>query len=333
MAKILTMGELLLRLTPVNHQRLNIGGHFTANYGGAEANVAVSLSRFGHDVSFLSAFPPNDIGDAALSHLQASGVDTSSVFRLGERLGIYFYEEGFSLRQGKVIYDRKASSVLELPDQYIDWDQVYDEVDLLHVTGITPALSKGMKEFTLAGIQEAKKRNVQVSFDFNYRSKLWGVEEAKETFLAILPHVDICFAGYKDFVYLLGFEGPDEFDKETLERFYREFAELYKIKYLASTRRTVFSTSKNELTGYIYFEDYLYESDHVSFEILDRIGGGDAFASGVLHTIISGLAPEEVIEFGIGSGVLKHMVYGDYNQFSEEEVEAFLANRDKDVNR
>lgn len=333
MSKIVTIGEILLRLTPINNQRLNQAGGFHAYYGGAEANVARSLSNFNHDVSCLTVLPPNDLGDAAEAHLKSGGIDTTWVFRGGERIGSYYYEEGFSLKQAKVIYDRKYSSFLELLNETIDWDSIYSGVDLLHTTGITPAVSVEMKEFTLLAIKEAKKRNVKVSFDFNYRSKLWSVKEARETFLEILPYVDVCFAGYKDFVYLLGNDGPDEFDEAVLERYYREFAEKYDIAYFSCTNRTVHSSSSNELEGYIFNKGALYKSNHFSFEIVDRIGGGDAFAAGVIHGILAELNPQEVIEFGIGSSVLKHLVYGDHNQFNAGEVEEFLASQGKDVNR
>ncbi|WP_209123821.1 sugar kinase [Alkalihalobacillus sp. BA299] len=333
MAKILTIGELLLRLTPVQLQRLNQTRELTMSYGGAEANVAVSLSQFGHHASLLSVIPANDLGEAALSHLKAFGVDTSSIFRGGERLGLYFYEQGFSSKQAKVIYDRKYSSILELPNEKIDWDQVYAGVDILHTTGITPALSEKLQQFTIKAIQEAKKRKVQISFDFNYRAKLWSIEKAKETFLSILPYVDICFVGYKDFKFLLGNDGPEHFTKDVLENWYRELAIKYEISYLVCTNRTIISSSKNEIVGYVYFENCLYESERISFEILDRIGGGDAFAAGVLHGIAAGYESKKMIEFAVSSSVLKHTVYGDHNQFSVDEVKTFVANRGGDVNR
>lgn len=333
MSKIVTLGEVLLRLTPFNNQRLNQAGGFHAYYGGAEANVARSLSNFGHYVSCLTVLPSNDLGDAAEAHLKSGGIDTKWVLRSGKRIGSYYYEEGFSLRHAKVIYDRKYSSFLELPNQKINWDSIYSNVDLLHTTGITPAVSEEMKDFTLLAIKEAKKRNLQVSFDFNYRSKLWSVEEARQTFLEILPYVDVCFAGYKDFVYLLGNDGPKEFDEAVLERYYREFVEQYDIAYFSCTNRTVHSSSNNELEGYIFNKGVLYKSKNFSFEIVDRIGGGDAFAAGVLHGVLVNSNPKEAVEFGIGSSVLKHLVYGDHNQFNAEEVEEFLASEGKDVSR
>lgn len=333
MAKVVTMGEILLRLTPVHNERLSQGGDLHAYYGGAEANVALSLSKFGHDVSYCSVVPPNDLGEAALRHLKAGGVDTKWVFREGERMGSYYYEQGFSLKQAKVIYDRKFSSVLELPAMTVDWDAVYDHVDVLHTTGITPALSGDMKKFTLLAIQEAKKRNVQVSFDFNYRGKLWSVGEARAAFLEILPYVDICFAGQSDFVHLLGNDGPDVFDETYLEKCYQRTAEQYGITYFSCTNRTVYSASHNAITGFFFIGDKLYKSSHFTFEILDRIGGGDAFAAGILHGILFNNHPQKVAEFGTAASVMKHFVKGDYNSFSAEEVQAFLRGQSGDVNR
>ncbi|WP_028784644.1 sugar kinase [Thalassobacillus devorans] len=333
MANVLTIGELLIRLTPPDHQRLHQTNQLNLFYGGAEANVAMNLSHLGHNVRYFSALPPNDIGEGAVNHLKAGGVDTSYLLRKGERLGLYFLEEGFSLKQANVIYDRKYSSIFELPEQTIDWDDLLKDIDLLHTTGITPALGDGMKEFTITALKEAKKRGIQVSFDFNYRSKLWGVAEAKTAFLEILPYVDICFAGYKDFIYLLDYKGPETFDAEVLKDFYKRMKDQYEITCMACTNRTTYSTSKNDLAAYLFDGTTFYESPVISFEILDRIGGGDSFASGVLHGILTQLPAQEVIEFGLASGVLKHMVYGDHNQFSEQEVRSFMANIGNDVSR
>ena len=333
MAKVLTIGEMLMRFTPVNKKRLNQDDQMSVYFGGAEANTAMSLSQFGHDVSFLSALPSNDIGEAAFSHLRMMGVDTSLVFRTGDRMGSYFLEEGFGLKPTKVIYDRKYSSVNELPGIEIDWEEVYQGIDVLHITGITPALSEKMKAFTILSVSEAKKHGVKVSFDFNFRSKLWNVSKAKETFKEILPYVDICFMGYKDFTLLWGFEGPAEFHEETLAHFYRGFAERYEIEWFASTNRVVHSASNNELQGFVYKYGSLVKSRNWQFDILDRIGGGDAFAAGVLHGILRGFELEKIAEFGTASSVLKHSVLGDYNRFTEKEVNEFLELQGGDVSR
>lgn len=332
MANVITIGELMARFTPVQKQRLRETHQFNVYYGGAEANVAMALARYGHDVSYMTTFPENDLGNAAAAHLAAGGVDTSLIYREGERLGTYYYEEGFSLKPAKVIYDRKHSSVHSLPEMEIDWKAVYADVALLHITGITPALSDQLKTFTMDAVKQAKHHGVTVSFDCNFRSKLWTAKEAKETFQEILPFVDICFAGYKDFTALFKEDGPEGFHEEKLEAFYQRYSEKYNISILASTERTVVSSTKNRLQGYLYQSNKLHKTDDVSFDILDRIGGGDAFAAGILHGILMNYDAEDTVQFGIGSSVLKHMVYGDHNQFSADEVDAFLAGG-MDVNR
>ncbi|SFE21584.1 2-dehydro-3-deoxygluconokinase [Lentibacillus persicus] len=333
MGKVITFGELMLRLTPNRKGRLNQASEFKAYYGGAEANVAMSLSKFGHDTGFLSAFPQNDIGDAAISHLSSGGVDTAWVFRQGERLGTYYYEEGYSLKQAKVIYDREHSAIHQLPELPLDWQSIYRDVDLLHITGITPALSKPLKDLTLEAVQAANEYGVKVSFDFNFRGKLWTADEAKETFLVILTYADICFAGYKDFIHLLGEDGPETFSETHLAKFYEDYAKQYNIDVFASTDRQVMSASQNRLRGFIYQNGQFVQSETFSFELLERIGGGDAFAAGILHGLLKQMDPSETVEFGTASGVLKHMVYGDHNQYTETEVQDFLKHYDQDVSR
>lgn len=333
MAQVLTFGELLLRLTPPNKQRINQANAYHSFFGGAEANVAINLSRYGHDTSLLTALPPNDVGRAAISTLQGAGVDTSFIARLGDRLGIYFYEEGFSVKQPQVVYDRKNSSFLQLTETSIDWDAVFAGKDVFHLTGITPALSEAMRDFTFDIVKAAKQRNVTISFDFNYRSKLWSIEEAKKVYVDLLPYVDICFMGFKDLVAFLEVESTVGFDEALLEKHYRDIAKRYDIAYLACTNRTIVSQSKNTLTGYMYHDGHFVASDCQSFDVLERIGGGDAFASGMLHGILSDMTLADTVEFGIASGVLKHTVYGDYTQFSNDDVHAFIQSNGGDVKR
>lgn len=330
--KVLTFGELMMRLTPDN-KRLNQAKEFKAYYGGAEANVAMALGMFDHESVFLSALPTNDIGNAAVSQLASSGVDTSWVFREEGRLGVYYYEKGYSLKQAKVIYDRNHSTVHHLPEKEIDWERIYKDVDILHTSGITPALSKEMKKFTLTAVAEAKKNNVIVSFDFNYRGKLWTVGEAKDTFLDILPFVDICFAGYKDFIHILDEQGPETFDESLLKEFYESYAEKYNVTVFASTKRQAFSATNNSLQAYFYKNKKMSVSEAYTFEILERIGSGDAFAAGILHGILCGMQPEKTVEFGVASGVLKHMVEDDHNRYTVDDINSFLNNRGIDVNR
>lgn len=322
-----------MRFVPLDNGRLKQLHQLQVYFGGAEANVALLLSKLGHDVSFLSALPANDIGEAAISHLKKEGVDTTYIFRGGDRLGSYYYEEGYSVRLAKVIYDRKHSSVHQLSNIHVDWGTIFKGVHILHITGITPALSEPLKLFTLEALSKAKEFGVQVSFDFNYRSKLWSIDEAKETFLEILPYVDICFAGYRDFTQILGYEGSHQFNEDWLEEYYKFVSKRYKIKYLVCTNRIVHSPHENELQGFIYSSGVFCKTDPVSFHILDRIGAGDAFAAGIVHGIISKLPLQDTIIFGIASSVLKHTTYGDYSTFTEEEIQNVTGNTQGDVNR
>lgn len=333
MGKVITLGELMIRLTPPGKERLHRTTMFHSYYGGAEANVAISLAGFGHDVAFLSALPDNELGTGAIRHLRSNNVNTEWLYRTGERLGLYYYEEGYAARQANVIYDRKYSSIHQLSNLDIEWEKVFQDVDILHITGITPALGKELKALTLEAVQQASKYEVKVSFDFNYRSKLWSLEEAKETFLAILPYVSICFAGYKDFVLLLGEAGPKTFDSTTLKGFYQVYREKYSIDHFISTDRRILEGQEQQLAAFLYHSGVFYETSYAKMHVLERIGGGDAFASGVLHGILTKLSPEDTIHFGIGSSILKHTIYGDDNQVTAEEVEQFLVNKNKDVAR
>src|SRR5699024_8271200 len=307
MSKVVTIGELMMRITPKNKERLNQTQDFKTFYGGAEANVAMTFAKIGHNVRFVSVFPNNDIGDRALAHLESGRVNTSWVFKSEKRLGMYFHEEGYSLKPAKVIYDRENSGFRSLPNMNVDWKLLYQDVDLLHITGITPALSEDLRKFTLEAIKMAKKNAVKVSFDFNYRSKLWSKSEAKKTFLEILPNVDICFAGYKDFILLLEENGSDIFDEDLLKKFYKKYSHIYNIQCFASSDRTVISAHENKLRVFMFQNDHLYKTNTYAIDIIDRIGGGDAFAAGIIHGMLTEKSYEEIVQFGIASGVLKHI--------------------------
>ncbi|MDZ5781989.1 sugar kinase [Marinococcus luteus] len=334
MARILTMGEIMMRLTPPSHQRLVQTNDFHVYFGGAEANVAMNMSQFGHDASFLTALPANAMGEAAKRRLRTAGVNTTTIVDQGRRLGLYYVEAGYSVKPAEVIYDRADSSVWELAEADLDWEQLLAGVEVLHVSGITPALGPAMHNLTMTALKEAASRGVHVSFDCNFRAKLWSQEEAKASFEDILPYVDVCFIGHKDFVYLLGMDGDEAFSPEQLERFYEEAARTYNISLMASTHRTVESASSNSLTGYYYNGSELHASATHSFDLLERVGGGDSFASGILHGILQeDWEPKQIVEFATASSVLKHMVYGDSNQFDEAYVLQFVQNQENDVKR
>jgi 2-dehydro-3-deoxygluconokinase len=330
MKKIITLGEIMLRLSAINGDRLMQASHLTVQYGGAEANVAVSLSNFGHQVFFVSKVPDNSLGSAARRQLQSNGVHTDFLIEGGERLGTYYLEVGVGQRNSKVTYDRKYSSFSSLQLNEFDWNGLFQGADLFHISGITPAVAPSLKELTLYTIKKARELGVKVSFDFNYRQKLWSHKEASETITALLPYVDICFCGELDLVYILGLEKSRGYTEQStqLKYLYSKLIESYSnINYISSTFRNSISTSTNTLQGNYYVNNELYQSKVYSIDhIVDRVGGGDAFAAGILHGILENIPPQELIEFATGASVLKHTVNGDYNLFSTDEINSFIQN-------
>ncbi|RKL65546.1 2-dehydro-3-deoxygluconokinase [Salipaludibacillus neizhouensis] len=334
MVKVVSIGEILIRFQAPNHSRLSQTPHFDAYYGGAEANVAVGLSHLGHDLTLLSSLPKDHpLGDRAVQHLRKHSVSDRLILRDGERIGIYYVEQGFSNRPGKLVYDRQHSSILALVDRSIDWDDVYLEQDWLHLSGVTPAIDPKMRDFVVHAVKEANARGVKVSFDFNFRSKLWSKEEAVETFKTLLPYVDHCFAGWKDFVLLFDWEPKGDTMLEQLQLFYKRLQKEYDISSASCTNRHVINSSRHELTAYHFDGGILHEGKTVKFDVLDRIGGGDSFAAGVLHGIFSDMKPAELLDFSTALSALNHFVLGDNSGFSEEEVFDYIQNQSGDVSR
>jgi 2-dehydro-3-deoxygluconokinase len=330
MKKIITFGEIMLRLSTHAGQRLLQANSLTMHCGGAEANVAVSLSHLGHEAFFVSKVPDNQLGLAVESHLKAYGVHTDYLLKGGERLGTYYVESGIGQRSSQVTYDRAHSSISQLAFGELDFDEIFSNASLFHVSGITVALSPVLKELTLLALKKAKEYGVTTSFDFNYRAKLWSQKEASEAIKALLPYADLCFCGELDAIYLLGIEKADDsLEKaEQLSYYYAKIQELYpNIRYMGSTFRNVISASTNTLQGNFYTEGVLYQSRvHQIDHIVDRVGGGDAFAAGILHGIIEKMPPIQLISFATGASVLKHTVEGDANIFSKQEIETFINN-------
>ncbi|WP_462413037.1 PfkB family carbohydrate kinase [Neobacillus sp. Marseille-QA0830] len=327
MKKVVTFGEILLRLSTNVGERLTQARQINMLYGGAEANVSVSLSLFGHDVYYVSKVPNNSLGTAVENHLKSYGVHTDYLLKGGDRLGTYYVESGVGPRSAQVTYDRKYSSVSQLTVAELDWDEIFKDASLFHVSGITAALAPGMREVVLVSLQKAKELGVMTSFDFNYRAKLWSQQEAGEAIKAYLPYVDICSCGELDAIYLLGMERADEsLSREAkLDYYYQKITAQYpNIRYISSTFRGVISASTNTLQGNFYKEGVLYQSKEFQIDhIVDRVGGGDAFAAGILHGILEGAAPDELITFATAASVLKHTVHGDCNIFTPEEIRTF----------
>ncbi|MFC4402709.1 sugar kinase [Gracilibacillus xinjiangensis] len=335
--KVLTFGEMLMRLTTDPTVRLQQSNHFTFYYGGAEANVAVSLANFGVDTAFISKVPDNSIGEACVKYLQSNRIDTSNLLKGGSRLGLYFVESGIGNRSSQVTYDRKFSSFSELKQEELDWDRILENVDLFHTTGITLALSKELEEVTLRAMKQAKNRGIKISFDFNFRAKLWTQQEASTAIQKVLPYVDIAFCNHLDAVYLLNI---DPFEEQVshinkLNYYYKEIQAKYpNISVFASTKRGVKSSSEHLLEGYLFADQQLLKTHTYTIDpVIDRIGGGDAYAAGVLFGLLSKWDTDKIANFATGASVLKHTIVGDGNAFSPEEVEQFLQSVNQEISR
>lgn len=325
MTRIITLGEIMLRLSTSSGVRLEQSGRFAAHYGGGEANVAISLANYGHDVSFASKVPANDLGKAVTHHLRNYGVDCSLLLSGGPRLGTYYMESGVGERAAKVIYDRAASSFAEIKTN--EWSEaIFKDVALFHVSGITPALSETWRDLTLSLVKRAKKAGCKISFDINYRGKLWTTNEAAAFLKEILPLVDYCSAGKLDaqvFMEIPAYTGQGN----ELLYYYQQMNQRYpNIELFYSTKREVLSASANTLMGTLWHNgQYAASQEHRIDPIVDRVGGGDAFCAGVLHGILSGYSSQETIDFATAASALKHTIHGDCNQFTEAEVAEFLA--------
>lgn len=325
MGKVLTLGEGMLRFSTTTGTRLSNTETVSLHYGGGEANVAISLANYGHDASFASKVPNNSLGDGFKNHLQHFKVKTDALLRGGERLGTYYVEGGVGERGAKVIYDRAYSSFARIIENEWDSAQLFKDIELFHISGITPALSSNWRHLTRELLQQAKKAGCKISFDVNYRAKLWTQEEASEMLTEVLPLVDYCSLGKLDALYLLGIP-PYQGGGEELAHYYSEIQKRYpNIQVLYATKREVLSANFNKITGAYWQNGQYYESKKYEIRsIVDRIGGGDAFSGGVLHGIIEHKTPQEIIDFATAAAVLKHTIYGDCNQFSEQEVHEFM---------
>lgn len=337
--KIITFGEIMLRLSTPDNYTINQTNSYIANYGGGEANVAVALSHMGHKTYFMTKLPPNQLGDGAIAHLRSHGVNTDYIVRGSTTLGIYFLETGFGGRPSKVIYNRKHSAITRIQSDEFDLDEVFKGCTWFHISGISLALNDRVKKFGIECAKYCKEHGIKVSFDFNYRAKLWTIEEAIPAYREIINYVDIAFGSFFDVNTLIGIpldEGLEDAPMhEKRLNVIPKLIKKYGLKYMFGTDRVVHSATENSLTGYVYSEDNSFRTDLVRFMIYDRIGGGDAFASGVIHGLIKNYEdPEYAVRFGLYTDVLKHTIYGDACVLSVEEIEAFMnANGTAEVQR
>ncbi|MBQ9369794.1 MAG: sugar kinase [Clostridia bacterium] len=325
--KVVTFGELMLRLAPQGYLRFVQADTFEVTYGGGEANVAVSLANYGIDAAFVSKLPNNDIGQAAVNSLRRYGVDTTKIVRGGDRIGIYFLEKGASQRPSKVIYDRAASAIALAKREDFDWAKIFDGVDWFHFTGITPALSDEAAAITLDALKVAKAKGITVSCDLNYRKKLWTKAKAKEVMTSLMPYVDVLIANEEDSADVFGIKAENtdiskgSLSKEGYKSVAKQLVDTFGFKYVAITLRGSISANDNKWSAMLFDGKDYYFSKEYMIHIVDRVGGGDSFGGGLIYGLLNFAGDKQkVIEYAVGASCLKHSVEGDYNMVSVDEV-------------
>ena len=328
MAKIVTLGEIMLRLSPEGNDRFIQSESFRIIPGGGEANVAVSVANYGHDAYFVSKLPKHEIGQIALNALRRYGVNTDFIARGGERVGLYYAETVASMRPSKVIYDRAHSSIAEADPSDFDFDKIMEGAQWFHWSGITPAISDKAAELTKLACEAAKRHGVTVSVDLNFRKKLWTSEKAISVMRPLMQYVDVCIGNEEDAQLCLGFK-PDadvEGGKTDAEGYYGIFQGMMKefgFKYVVSTLRESLSATRNGWKALIYNGKEFYQSKHYDINpIIDRVGGGDSFSGGLIHGLLTKPNQAEALEFAVAASALKHTIPGDFNLVSADEVES-----------
>lgn len=326
MAKIVTFGEIMLRLKPEGYLRFFQNDKMEATFGGGEANVAVSLANFGMDTAFVTKLPDHDIGESAVRSLAYFGVDTSKISRGGDRVGIYYLETGASQRPSKVIYDRAGSSIASAGKGDFDWEDIFNGAEWFHFTGITPALGENVAELCEEACAEAKKQGLTVSCDLNFRKKLWSSEEACRVMGTLMRYVDVCIANEEDAEKVFGIkaEGTDvtggKLNHDGYVSVARQLKERFGFKYVAVTLRTSISASDNKWAAILSAENDTYFSKQYDVRIVDRVGGGDSFGAGLIYGLYSGMKDKDALEFAVAASCLKHSIEGDFNRVSVDEV-------------
>ncbi len=329
--KVVTFGELMLRLAPENYLRFVQSEKYEATFGGAEANVAVSLANYGMDASFVTKLPTHEIGQSAVNSLRKYGVDTSKIVRGGERVGIYYCEKGASQRSSKVIYDRAYSSIATAKEEDFDWDKIFDNATWFHFTGITPALSDELVIICEKALKKAKAKNITVSCDLNYRKKLWSKEKTNEVMSKLCPYVDYCIANEEDAKDVFGIEADNtdindgKLDRDGYISVAKKLTDKFNFKGVAITLRESKSANDNDWSGMLYTNNQAYFSKKYSIHIVDRVGGGDSFGGGLIYSLMNNYKPQNAIEFAVAASCLKHSIEGDYNLVTKQEVESLAS--------
>lgn len=327
MARAVCFGEVMMRLSPPGFERILQAKSFIVQFGGAEANVAVSLANYGIDVSYVTKLPANTIGDTCRNEIRKYGVDVSGIVRGGERLGLFYCEKGASMRPSNVIYDRAGSSISQASPTDFDWPKLLLGADWFHFTGITPALGDNVAAICVQACETAKNMGIPISCDLNYRKKLWSRDKAGQVMSGLMPYVDLLIANEEDAADVFGIhaDGTNIADGKISEEGYRSVARQlvarFGVKQVAITLRESLSASDNGWSGLLYDGTGFHHSRHYDIRLVDRVGGGDAFGAGLIYGFLNKLGMQESLEFAVAASALKQTVEGDFNMVGVKEVE------------
>lgn len=332
MAKMITFGEVMLRLQPYNYERFVQCDHVQYTFGGGEANLAVSLANYGMDVAYVTKLPTHAIGQSAVNSLRRYGVDTSKIVRGGDRIGIYFNEKGASQRGSVCIYDRANSAIAKaLPSDFC-WDEIFEGAEWFHFTGITPALGGNLVQICKEACQAAKAHGMKVSCDLNYRGKLWTREQARAAMTDLCQYVDVCISNEEDAKDVFGIEAEytdiysGKLNRDGYRSVAKQLADKFHFEMVAITLRESHSASDNGWSAMLYNAgsgEYCFSKQY-ALHIVDRVGGGDSFGGGLIYSLMNGMDTQQAVEFAVAASALKHTIEGDFNMVTRSEVEKLM---------
>jgi 2-dehydro-3-deoxygluconokinase len=328
--KVVTLGEIMLRLSTPDFKRFVQADSFDVTYGGGEANVAAALCNYGLNGTFVTKVPDNAIGQSAINHLRRYGVDTQYIARGGDRLGIYFLETGASMRASQVIYDRAGASIADVNSEDFDWDKILDGAAWFHTTGITPALSDKASVLAESALKAARTKGITTSIDLNYRKKLWSKEKAREVMTKLCQFVDVCIGNEEDADTTLGFKAAHtditkgELNLDGYKDVFKQMKDKFGFKFIASSLRESHSASDNGWSALVYDGREFHHTKRYNVRIVDRVGSGDSFASGLIFGLVTGMSMPDAAEFGVAASALKHTIPGDLNHATLGEVKDLM---------
>lgn len=327
MSKVVTFGEIMLRLAPNGYYRFFQDDQLQATFGGGEANVSVSLANYGIDSVYVTKLPEHAIGQAAVNSLRYFGVDTSHIARGGDRVGIYYLEKGASQRGSVCIYDRAHSAIQEASASDFDWDKIFEGADWFHFTGITPALGQNLVDICIEACKAAHAHGVKISCDLNYRGKLWTRDEARAAMTKLCEYVDVCISNEEDAKDVFGIEAENtditggKLNTEGYKSVAKQLADKFNFEKVAITLRTSISANDNDWQGMLYDgTDYCFSKQY-HLRIVDRVGGGDSFGGGLIYALVNNYSTQDAIEFAVAASALKHSIEGDFNRVTVAEVQ------------